>query len=424
MTPGPTQVALSLNTPTGPLSSSVPCRGLFNLDLDPNGALGIWYGGVTSPTFGEGRMRFLFPPSVPPVQAESSGTATIYAQGYAPASIRFWVGQTEGGTVELEPSTGPFPVAPSRDQVCGIKITAQGLTVTISSGPYAGTYPWFEPGLQCLPDLVSRQEVYAAKKAAGDEHLILEFSTNSGSIYNEGGQPFQAFITPSFEQNPAQFLALVEEVIQAGFVPIVVYDGDNGDNPVDGYPNALRQLPILDALMQTSGHGDLRPYILFARFWDGVFYGSSPENIQNFGTQFRALNPNGYLAIEHQPGRIPVGGGPGDYAPGGKMDGYDVVCSEFDNGLPRNDDPTGNNPGCSMWQVVGRMVQPYIRPAEQPPTTDSYPPPFYFVASPRGPRYYCAFEFDIYPWVRSAVSAAQVQADRAYLRAMNVGYTG
>ena len=316
--------------------------------------------------------------------------------------------------------TPPFPQAPPRDQVCGIKITFQGLTVNTQQ---FGSVNWFETFLQCCQPN-DRQAVYDAKHAAHDTHAIVEFLPG-GPVYDES--PFQQFVSPDYEAIPQAFLALIEEIILAGFIPLVVYNGDNADNPSDGYPNAARQAPILSALLASSGYGDLNRYVLYGRLWDGVFYGSSPANIAAFGQLFRSLLPNGYLAIEHNVGHIPSGGGEGDWNPGGAMSDYDVVLSEFNNGLPRtNDQNPDTNPGSSIWMIVDRLVRPWNRPPDMPTGPQWDPsPPFYFASgSARGPYFYCAFEFDEYRWVRGQVSAAEVASERAYLQAMGCTFTG
>lgn len=336
------------------------------------------------------------------------------ADGYAVQMVRQPMPpdntQIEANAVELKAGSGPFPLAPSREQVCGLRLSFEGLTVATREH---GIVPWFEPGYQCLgPE--DRAAVRAVKKAAGDTHLILEFFSDAGSIYDEPGQPFEFFISPSMEQNPAFFLSLVEEVIQGGFVPVITFDGDDADDPDHGYPNALRQLPILVNLLRSSVHGDLNAYVLYARFWDGVFYGSTPANIGAFGQAFRALLPNGYLAIEHQPGRIPCGEGGGDYAAGGLMTTYDTICGEYD--WPPNADST--------WQVIGRMVSPYTRPPDQPAGDDPHPPFYLAPGSPRGPYFYCAFEDGEYQWVRGQVTLEQIQTERQYFKDMGCTYTG
>src|SRR5689334_8737698 len=210
------------------------------------------------------------------------------------------------------------PVVPSREQVCGVRLSLAGLVVNTMQ---YGLLPWFEPAYQCLVDANDRAAVRSEKARAGDTHLILEFFTHSQILYDEPGQPYQQVITPSGEDNPDWFRLLVEEVIDNGFTPIVSYDGDNG---YQGAINALRQLPILTSLLE-----DLSDYILFARLWDGVFYGSSPEQIKEFGKSFRDLLPNGHLAIEHDPGHIPTGEGDTDWINGGAMTTYDTLLSEF-----------------------------------------------------------------------------------------------
>lgn len=309
----------------------------------------------------------------------------------------------------------PFPSTPDRTTVCGVQLTFQGLQVTINSGEHAGSYPcWFETAFQCL-EYEARQDVYAAKRAVQpipDKHIILEFLPEE-SIYDEPDQPFQVFISPDFESNPQSFLALVEEVIENGFIPIVAYNGDNADNPNDGYPNALRQLPILDNLFKNSQHGDIRPYILFARLWDGVFYGSTPENIQNFAQQFRILNPLGYLAIEHNTGHPPVGNGERDYQPGGMMEDYDVIMSEFNN-WPAT--------GGAAWEIAARYLGPaYVRPPDQPVDDDPRPPFYLATPNPRGPYFPIGFEWGEYFGVRDKYSPQDFINGRNYYRGL--GYT-
>lgn len=375
---------------------------------------GSWRGSFDGPT----RVIFMLPATAPPA---GWGANVVWDNG---KDQRFIVppsgGSYEGDLIEpipvhvldYGPVVKPLPPIPSRQQVCGIQLTFQGLMMPLTTG----AIPWFELGFQCQ-DEPNRRIVYSTKHSVYDTHLIVEFMKRQ-PVYNSiDEQPYKRMFSPDFEDRPQLFYELVREIIVNDFIPIVVFDGDNGDNPVDGYPNALRQLPILAAILGPGNpYGeDLTPYILFARFWDGVFYGSTPENVQNFGTEFRNYIPNGYLAIEHNPGHIPVGGGPGDYQPGGMMDGYDVVCSEYDYNVHQD----------STWQIAGRTLGPaYIRPSDQP-SWDDPNPPFYLVDSPRGPRYTCAFEWQgEYFWVRGRQTAEYQQNIRNYMKAMGYTYTG
>lgn len=320
------------------------------------------------------------------------------------------VGPTDRSLPPVHKTATPIGPSPSRETVCGVNVTFQGLTVDTTQ---FGTLPWFEPAFSAL-SLADRKSVYRAKHAAGDTHVIIEFN-KGGAVYDSTDeQPYKYINAPDFEAFPTAFRHLVEEILTNGFIPGVVFDGDNGDNPVDGHPNAMRQLPILARLLE-----GLHDRVLYLRFWDGVFYGSSIENIMAFGAAFRNLIPNGYLGIEHNPGHIPLGEGGDDYHPGGRMKDYDVIFSEFEDSS-RPDQ--GND---TIWQIVGRMIHPYHRPADQvgDPT-----PPFYLVDSPRGPRFYCAFEFNslwgAYAWVRGRVSAADITTHRQYFKSLGCKYTG
>lgn len=320
----------------------------------------------------------------------------------------------------LSSSSGPLPPVPDRNKVCSVKLTLGGLIVTTNE---FGSLPWFEPAYQCLNDANDRKSVIEQKKLAGDTHLILEYFTKSQPLYNEPGQPYQDIITFSGENEPQRFRNLVLEVISSGLIPIVSYDGDEG---YQGAINALRQLPILTKLLK-----DLAPYILFARLWDGVFYGSSPEQIKDFGEQFRLLLPDGYLAIEHSFGHIPTGEGDVDYINNGAMTTYDVILSEFDF-PPAND---------TIWQIAARLLGPsYIRPYDQPPNDDPGSPfgadsgKYYLrQGNPRGPYFPIAFEWwNVYNWVRvgnpfgpnGVIMQAQIELQCNYLKSVGYKYTG
>ena len=139
-------------------------------------------------------------------------------------------------------------------------------------------------------------------------------------------------------------------------------------------------------------------------------YGWSPQQIDTFGKTFRQLCPNGYLCLEHTTGHIPVGNGEADWAPGGIMQSYDVLLSEFDTG--RWDD--------SVWQVLARMIGPaYTRPPDQPADDDPSPPYYLAPGTPRGPYGYAAFEYYMYEFVRGA-SSQVIQLARDRFHAMGV----
>ena len=306
----------------------------------------------------------------------------------------------------------PPPVTPpivprTREQICGVNLRFQGLTIT--TGQF-GTQPWLEVAYQCCNRVEDRASVRTQKKAVGDTHLILEFFTDQQIVYPSPGQWLTNAVTPSGENNGWWFRALVEEVLADGLVPIIAFDGDDGDDLKRGHPNAMRQIPILAKLLD-----GLHDKVLYARLWDSVWYGSRPENVHAFGTAFRQAIPNGYLAIEHatskDSSRIPLGGMSDDYKPGGRMDGYDVLLGEFQT--PPQMQVT--------WELLGRTIRPYHRPPDQPAGVDPNPP-LYLLDSPRGLRFYVVFECGAYDWLHGHVTIETLQRWGTYFRGMGAKY--
>lgn len=336
-----------------------------------------------------------------------------------------WFGQTTPSAT-ITVARPPFPPVPTREQVLGVNLQFQGLTVHTAQ---YGDLPWFEAALAWLTP-ADRQAVYAAKHAVGDTHCIIALPSGP-PLYDEPNQPYSADRFGPLDwtaQNTAmdpKLVALVEEVILAGFTPLLFLGGDAGEQ---GFPVAMAQLPLVTNALAASVYGDLNAYVVKIPGWDGVFYGYTPEHVQQFGDTARQLSPNGYVGIEHNTGHIPVGNGPADYAPGGMMTSYDLILSEFDDGTARQ-----GHANDSIWQIVGRLTRPYNRPADQPSGDDPNPP--FYLAQPtaRGPYYYTCFEFEEYSWVhqwyaldqagRDAL-AAQIAEERQYLRALGCRYTG
>lgn len=320
----------------------------------------------------------------------------------------------------LNASGGVFPPKPTREQVCGITCRSMNSCPDVVTKQW-GKIPWFEPILGTLVDPQDRANVYAVKHGMGDTHAIIGMSSVAGVMYDEPCD-IQHVYEPNQELQLPWFRALIEEIIRNRFVPVIALDGDNGDNVPRGSANALRQLPILINLLQSSHYRDLREDVLIARFWDGVFYGTSRENALKFGQEFRRLNPNGHLAIEHQPGRIPFGEGTDDWMPGAAMSFYDVPCHEFDYA---NDVP----PNPTIWQVGGRMLgAAYVIGPDQ--DGDFHPPNYQLHGTPRGPWINCALEWEGTYWaVRRGTAPghstlALEQQRRDYLLARGWKYTG
>ena len=326
----------------------------------------------------------------------------------------------------MAPPLTCFPPVPTRDEILSAHESFQGLSVTCDG---YGTFPWFDAAISSL-DATCRQNVYDAKREAGDTVLRIDVSWNYSG---DGGYSYPVPGT-DLTGNLNQLRALVLEGITAGFSIRLGLAGDGEseascadyNDPVGHtYGRACAQnsiLPaVLDILDDTPGQPALSPYCVFVTGYDGVFYGWTPAEVQGFATAFRALRPNGYLAIEFNTGHIPVGNGPGDYASGGMMIGYDLILGEFDNW------PTV---GDAEWQILARLLGrtalggAYVRPPDQPASDDDEAPWYLSVPNPRGKYYVDCLEYAEYGFVRGQVTATQIDTGREYYRAMGCPIVG
>lgn len=308
---------------------------------------------------------------------------------------------------------------PSRDQVCRVRHSFAGLTVVTQQ---YGSLPWYDMALFALAARSDRQRVYDGKHAAGDRHCLMSFDPDEGGYVNRLG-PYKNILIPySHLKYPDRFRTDLVEVLTQDFVPIVNLGCDKDDALGVGYTQAVERLR---ALRDVWAGTDFHRRCLVLPGWDGVFYGWEPEELEAFGKLFRELFPDGYLAVEHQPGRIPVGGGQGDWKRTGRMSTYDVLLHEFDFPQPK-DGNYEENMG-NVWQVALRSLGPkWIKPADAPDyMTTAYATGKWYLGegSDRGPTYVCAFEWSggTFAWVQGGTTSAQVAADRAYLSALGYG---
>jgi hypothetical protein len=289
----------------------------------------------------------------------------------------------------------PFPPPPSRQTILTGQITAQGAMITTTQ---FGLMPWW-PG--CWAWLTTEDRALAAKQliALGDEICLIQVALDGRALYDEPNQFYSPDKFPPLQHTLAQTVALVAEAITLGFKGVWLFlDGDNG---AYGYPVAVQQVQELAPLM-----GTLNQYLVYSPGWDGVFYGYTPLQVNLFDYYAKRAGAK-YTLIEQQTGHIPVGNGPADYQPGGLMYAYDLVLGEFGDG--RFDD--------SVWQILGRMQRPYVRPPEQPAGDDPNPP--FYLASWNG--IYRVFEFAMFGFVRRT-PAATVQQWRQKFQSMGATF--
>ncbi len=347
---------------------------------------------------------------------------------------------------------GELPPIPTRAQVCAIQHSLAGLTYhTTQFGPIPA---WFYGALNDEDRAIARQ----AHRDAGDTHIPCPIT----EAYRQDGTLWPPELREGYDhtQNLEAFRALAMEIICDGFFVDCALGGDglglgpDYNDPVGrtyGCGWLMNNLERMIRGLQGDGTEetpDLTPYIIFRPGWDGVFYGwggvetaqmsvppqrwrsllqpttmSAPElddqqtRMKNFGELFRRVLPNGYLAIEHTPGNIPIGLGPGDWATGGAMQTYDTVMSEYHT---VHED--------SYWQVVGRCIEPFYRPSDMPAGDDPNPPKYLpGQQTPRGPYFYVAFEpttAGVYEWCRGRCTLEQIKQQDAYMRSTGVTLTG
>lgn len=355
-------------------------------------------------------------------------------------------------------SGGDLPPPPTRAQLTDYRTHFQGLYYETQQ------YGRIPSGWLDLLSEWDRQIAFATHHAAigpgfpnGDTHLLINIS---GS-YKESTQvwPWALAQGHDWTNDLRGFKAMVRSFITAGFFVDIRLAGDGlsvNDNPSFGEYNdpvgstygfqwLMANFPRIalalagDSASACPDGEDLTPYCVFCPGYDGVFYGWSragetpdpqPGRVAAFGQLFRALLPNGVLAIEHGMGTIPVGGGAGDYAPSGRMSTYDIIMGEFPNGLERSHDPNPDtNPGCQTWMVLDRMVRPWNRPSDMPSSPperwDLHPPYYLANESPRGPYVYVAFEFTKFLETHgSGYPVEQTEACREYLIGMGCNNVG
>ncbi len=329
-----------------------------------------------------------------------AGAAAYYQEPVtisdAVANVTIRVGASPSNPQDIKlPACAPFRRAllpPTREEVCAGQTTQQGLYVTTQQ---FGQMPWWGA---CWAWLTSGDRALAAQQLQAHGDTVCLVGVPSGApLYDEPGQFYSADQFPALAMTDAQIVDLVAEAVGLGFRAVWLFLGGDTD-----YGLACQQVEAIAPLL-----GPLNAYVLYVPGWDGVWHAPggvyTPEQVQSFAARARAAGAL-YVGLEHGTGYLPVGGGAADFLPGGKMTGYDVILGEFNSG---EFDGT-------VWQVLGRMIDPYIWPPNQPAGSDSNPAPKYLApGSPRGPYVYRVFEYYIYEWVRGA-SAATVAAAKQY----------
>lgn len=392
-------------------------------------SLAIVAKGLTHPSAG-------FTEPNPPTAGALNSIIDVTCDGYLPYHIQpllaahgnqdiqiGWLGPNPPGNqplvqAPLTPLTPPLPPIPTRAQLATApNHSMQGETFTDPS--CGGPYPWWDPIITMLSESC-RQSAYAMKRTYGDQMLSVPISW----AYLEADVKNPNTGT-DWTQDLPTLHARVLEAVQAGFYVDLRLAGDGESVAGGGYNDPVGHTYGQAWLVANfpriyASLADLAPYIEWNPGYDAVFYGWLPAEIRAFGGQFRSLCTDPahcVLALEHNTGHIPTGEGNGSFTASGDMALYDVLQSEFEPGLPHDD---------NSWQIGARLLGPlYIRPPDQPAQDDPGTPfsaasgKWYLAwVTPRGPYFTWAYEIDTYYWVRNRISLTDIQAHRLYLRAL------
>lgn len=336
-------------------------------------------------------------------------------------------------------SSGPV-TKPTRDQICGLKNQFQGLTVQTQQ---YGMLPLFDPVIGWFSGSTAqadRQACYAVHRAVGDTAVNI---TISGQ-YNEAGQAYQNVAGRDYSTDLSALHALCQEIINNGFYVLLMMAGDGesvSDDPQSGQYNdpggmtygrawLMRHFAEIHAALS-----DLSPWIVFCPGYDGVVPGwQPPSGVDAFVTMARGvIGDSGYLALELSSGYCVWAGAEANnwVTPAGQC--VDLILQEcpVPMGPPAPPPPdfmtlpaNERAPWDQIWQIVGRMVQPYNRPSEQPAGDDPNPPFLLNLGTPRGPYFYNVWEICTYSWVRNAISLSIVNQQRAYLTGLGCEHIG
>lgn len=231
----------------------------------------------TSTATSGGRLEFIIPWTL-----TGGANLTLTLNGYE-TLIQRVILQPELDAVipmVLAESRKPLPPIPTREQVCSIKMSLQGMTYhTQKYGDMPGVFFW-----SSYED--RKTSVFPAHRAAGDTHMVVGIS---GS-YNEPSTIWPPEITKGGDnsKNLRAFKDQIREVIDEGFFVDIALSGDGqskGDatgynDPVGstyGYQWLMNNLPRIikavrgDADSECPDGIDLTPYCVWRPGWDGCF---------------------------------------------------------------------------------------------------------------------------------------------------------
>jgi len=332
---------------------------------------------------------------------------------------------------------GSLPI-PTRAQLADVRTSGmQGLIVNT---PSFGPGNWFELYLTSEElTAADRAAVYAAKRAAGDTHMIVALSW----AYRESGISFGTLgrAPAGFDgtRNWLRFLALLDEIIAAGFYISLHMAGDGLSRPDFGYNDPVGDTYGWQWLMANLATiraqvGEARAaYIAWCPGFDGCIPGwAGPENDWHRTNEYlqaarQTLGPSAVIALYLSAGYWAWSGETNDWA---TPDGQQADVAFYEGPVPFGPlvgpypGPENGSPWDQIWQISKRLLMgAYVRPPDQPADDDPGTIPGSHQTL-RGPLMTNYLEISTYDWVRGRVDSGTVQRQRAYLRGCGWARTG
>jgi hypothetical protein len=293
----------------------------------------------------------------------------------------------------------PLTPPPSRDQILAVHSDWGNLWD-------AQNRPILTPFILALAeqgDLTSAKDWVNRIQAAGDTHLVVQLTTPHFPGYPISGV--------GFENNLSAFKAYLVDLIQLGFVPVVMLgDGQTANNKYTGTAGSDWVLANVGAVAAAMKSGvDVTPYCLWVPGWrvigssgypggdwDGVWW--SPDQIQSVAAAMRtAFGDAVQIGVSFGMGYIHLGNGPADWQVDPGLISTDVFLVTMPQ--PVLPDTTGAQ------QIASRVLGPVatnIGPGNAGPW-------YFSAARPRGPLSIVAFDTCAYDATHGNINATQVK---------------
>lgn len=306
-----------------------------------------------------------------------------------------------------------LPTKPTRDQLCAVKVSFQGLIVETEE---FGLLPWFEPFL-CSLNAADRQAVYAAKRAAGDTHCFLSLSY----AYQESGQPYNDIPGRDFTQDVATWCAYIREAVQNGFLVVASLAADGQvyqpEGQTYGWQWGMDNMTRVLAVMEDQGVLD---YCAIMGGYELLGPGGNWDDWQlnDFYVKLRGLvGDSGVLAMELGSGYSKwLSGTP---EPPGQASWDSAGGQAIDIFLQEQPQPINEG---DHWDGCQQMASSTLGPAATNIAAPNRLTWYLQSGTPRGMRTVICFEWALYDFIRGRLTVAQVSAMRAQLFTLGYSY--